>query len=75
MGRGIVSEPYNQALAMMTAHYNGHRYRLERVRLDDVHDWLEHHDLSIAGTAQGLTNSWPVLICERRSHAAPAASP
>jgi len=69
-----MSDPYNQALAMMTAHYNGHPYRLERVRLDDLHDWMQHHGLRVAGTAQGLTNAWPVLICERSTDDPPAAA-
>lgn len=65
---------YNRSLAMMTAHFNGRRYRLERVSLDDMHDWLQHHDLRVAGTAQGLTRDWPILICERSTDDPPAAA-
>ena len=67
-----MSRPYHNTLATITAHFNGRRYRLERVQLVDMHDWLEHHDLRVVGTAEGLTNSWPLLICERTTDAPPA---
>jgi len=72
MGTGLLTEPY-RSLATMTAHFQGRPYRLERVKLDDLHDWCQHHGLRVAGTAQGLTNTWPVLICERSNDAEPAA--
>lgn len=68
-----MSDAY-KTLATMTAHYNGQRYRLERVQLNDLHDWFERHKLRVAGTAQGLTNTWPVLICERRTDDPPATA-
>lgn len=62
-------------LASMTAHYNGRRYSLHRVRLDDLHDWLQARHLRVDRATRGLTNDWPVLICERRPDAPPADRP
>jgi len=69
-----LTETY-RTLATMTAHFQGRPYRLERVSLNDLHDWLQRHNLRVAGTAQGLTNAWPVLICERSTDDPPAARP
>ena len=41
-----MSETY-KTLATMTAHYNGRPYRLERVQLNDLHDWLQSHGLRV----------------------------